>query len=173
MFRMQRDLQRSGRVAGVAAAMAVKETTPRQVDVRRLREEAVALWHSTRGIGGIRASGTVWRDESPRWTHLSRKRRCGSWRTPARDDRAPQEVLKNGSELGALLGHQWPWRDTPSARQLYGAPPLPDRARGSPNEGLSHGSLLAGGVVVLLSRIGDPAAVPENQRACREPERPR
>lgn len=169
MFRMQRDLQRVGEVAGVAAAMAVKEgTTPRQVDVRRLQEKLLRSGILREEPVVSEASGTV-----EGWIAAldAPQPKEAVWQLAHAGEEVIEplrDVLKNGSERArfwaavALAMHGRPEAAPELLRCLI------ERADVKP-EGYRTVPFWQS-VVVLLGRIGDPAAVPEIARLLEEPE---
>lgn len=169
MFRMQRDLQRIGEAAGVAAALAARaDVTPRALDVRQvqrvlletgaLQEEPVIEEH-----GGTLTEWVAQLD--------SEQPKEAVWRLAHAGEEAVAPLLQ------ALQSESQRTRFWASvALAMHGRPEaapellrcLLERADVKP-EGYRTVPFWQG-VVVLLGRVGDTKAVPEIVRLLQEPE---
>jgi HEAT repeat protein len=168
MFRMQRDVQRIGEAAGVAAAQAaLAGVTPRQLDVRRLQEVLLASGLLRDEPVIEERAGTV-----AEWIAQldSPQPKAAVWHLAHSEDAIPPllTVLADGSPQARF------WAAV--ALAMHGRPeaaPELLRCLTERSEAKVEGHRSAPfwqGAVVLLGRIGDPAAVPEILRLLREPE---
>lgn len=167
MLRMQRDLQRIGEAAGVAAALsALSGVTPRQLDVRRLQR---VLLQS----GILREEPVVAEqpDSLDAWVAAldSEEPKEAVWHLAHAEAAIPAllEVLQSGPERTrfwaavALAMHRRPEAVPELLRCL-------SERRAAKAQG--HRSVpFWQGAVVLLGRIGSPEAVPEILRLLQEP----
>ncbi len=158
MFRMQRDVQRIGEAAGVAAAQAaLAGVTPRQLDVRRLQEVLLASGLLRDEPVIEERAGTV-----AEWIAQldSPQPKAAVWHLAHSEDAIPPllTVLADGSPQARF------WAAV--ALAMHGRPeaaPELLRCLTERSEAKVEGHRSAPfwqGAVVLLGRIGDPAAVP-------------